>query len=286
MSRSRNFTFTKNNYTEEDITSLSELKCRYLVFGREVAPTTLTPHLQGYIVFDLQKTIPAAAKCLLNSHVEVAKGTHLQASEYCKKDGLFTETGLLPSQGNRTDLGEIAKTILTKRPMVEIANEAPDLYIRYHKGMLALRAVSLSVTEDRPELMNYWYYGSTGVGKSRRVREEHPSLYLKGLNKWWDNYDGETTVLLDDFAPEHGKYLAGYLKQWTDHYAFSAEFKGGSIKIRPPVVIVTSNYSLEECFENGADIAALKRRFKICNMDRPASQYADTFIPPVNKENK
>lgn len=33
--------------------------------------------------------------------------------------------------------------------------------------------------------------------------------------------------------------------------------------IRPKKIIITSNYSIEECFHNEQDIAAIKRRFKV-----------------------
>lgn len=36
--------------------------------------------------------------------------------------------------------------------------------------------------------------------------------------------------------------------------------KGSSRKIRPEIIIVTSNYTIEQCFE-GPDIDAIKRRF-------------------------
>ncbi len=52
---SRRYIFTLNNYTEEDVKILMEEKVffSYLLFGKEIAPTTGTPHLQGY--FELPK---------------------------------------------------------------------------------------------------------------------------------------------------------------------------------------------------------------------------------------
>ena len=44
----RNFIFVLNNYTEEDVERLTKFPCRYIVFAKEIAPTTGTPHLQGY----------------------------------------------------------------------------------------------------------------------------------------------------------------------------------------------------------------------------------------------
>ena len=51
-----NYCFTYNNYTEPGEAALKTWlaeNCKYAVYGHEVAPSTGTPHLQGY--FSLKK---------------------------------------------------------------------------------------------------------------------------------------------------------------------------------------------------------------------------------------
>ena len=72
--------------------------------------------------------------------------------------------------------------------------------------------------------------------------------------------------LLGDFDPTHGKFLSYFLKIWCDHYAFNAEVKGGTLKIRPKTIIVTSQYPIEKCFEEAESVLAIKRRFQIRDM--------------------
>jgi len=55
--RVRRWRFVVNNYTEEDITQLKNAEYKYIVFGQEIAPTTGTPHLQGYVEFDKAMTL-------------------------------------------------------------------------------------------------------------------------------------------------------------------------------------------------------------------------------------
>jgi hypothetical protein len=81
------------------------------------------------------------------------------------------------------------------------------------------------------------------------------------MSKWWDGYRGQNLVVLNDFEPSHGPFLGYFLKIWADHYAFNAEVKGGMLKIRPAKLIVTSQYALEDCFEDPKTIEALCRRF-------------------------
>jgi hypothetical protein len=112
---------------------------------------------------------------------------------------------------------------------------------------------------------NTWYYGEPGTGKTSSVinRYEDDGLYLKPLNKWWNGYAYQQTILVDDIDPDHGKWIAGYLKIWADRYPFQAEMKGTSALIRPKRVIVTSNYHPRDVFQRSEDVDAIRRRFRI-----------------------
>ena len=45
------------------------------------------------------------------------------------------------------------------------------------------------------------------------------------MNKWWDGYNHEEVVVLDDYDPKHTEFLAYYLKIAADHYSFNAGSK-------------------------------------------------------------
>jgi hypothetical protein len=67
--------------------------------------------------------------------------------------------------------------------------------------------------------------------------------------------------------PGHGKWCGYFFKIWADRYSFNAEVKGGKIIIRPKIIIVTSQYTIEEVFTEERDREAINRRFKITNID-------------------
>jgi len=47
-----------------------------------------------------------------------------------------------------------------------------------------------------------WYYGETGTGKSERAFKDYDHnthYHYVGDNGWWDGYEGQHTVILNDF---------------------------------------------------------------------------------------
>jgi len=129
-------------------------------------------------------------------------------------------------------------------------------------------------------LENLWYHGAPGTGKSLCARTRFPTLFLKALNHWWDGYEGEETVLIEEWELTSGKFLGHHLKIWSDRYPFKPEIKGSSLPPqRPRRIVVTSNYSLSDCF--GADqtlLSALRRRFVEVDFDAVPYVYVE---PPV-----
>ena len=109
------------------------------------------------------------------------------------------------------------------------------------------------------------------MGKSHLVRELEPSLFLKAQNKWWDGYEGQRAVLIDDFD-KMGMCLSHYLKIWADRYGCDGEKKGSTIPLAHERLYITSNYSPDELWGLQEDkdlelIAAIKRRFKFYYME-------------------
>jgi len=138
----RKFCFTLNNYSEEDeqrIQSNAPL-FKYIVYGRERAPRSGTPHLQGFGNLRRPSRF-SAIKTIIgnNAHIEKAKGNDLQNKEYCEKDGDFWSSGQPTSQGQRNDLEKVVRDI--GRPDLDwngVVLENQSAYIKYHRGMRAL----------------------------------------------------------------------------------------------------------------------------------------------------
>ena len=63
----------------------------------------------------------------------------------------------------------------------------------------------------------WWYCGATGTGKSRAARDGSPGYYLKDLNLWWDGYDGQDCVIIEEFHPRVPHGVKQKMKEWCDH---------------------------------------------------------------------
>lgn len=111
MSISTRWVFTINNYTNEDIASISSWDTKYCIFGKEVAPTTGTPHLQGFCIFSKNHRLTAVKKLHASAFWEAAKTSSAACSKYCKKSNDFVETGSLGQSGKRNDIRSFMETV-------------------------------------------------------------------------------------------------------------------------------------------------------------------------------
>jgi len=272
--------FTVNNYTEETVKMIkeyAEANARYCIMGFETAPTTGTQHIQGYIQFRKQTRVGQLAKSW-KAWFNVARGSPQENKAYCSKGDNYVEIGEPATQesGGKAG-GEIEKERWAKN--IELAKEGkfeelertdPEAYTRCYHTYKRMFQDAMPRVPDRDKLDNLWVWGAPGVGKSRGARqlllsEGFATYYEKPLNKWWDGYQDEEAVIIDDLDKNH-ECLSSHLKHWADHYAFIGEIKGGSRRIRPKKIIVTSNYPPEQIFNDSVTVEAIKRRFEVMHV--------------------
>lgn len=286
-SRSRCWCFTINNPLPdyEDLQGLPGDLWKYMIVGKEIGDKG-TPHLQGFVIMFNRVRFSYMKKRLPRAHIEPMKGDSFQASEYCKKDGQWEELGefeLITPEGGAS--GGKAKAD-RYRNMIQIVKDHHDLdtvleldpvsFLQHYHAYKRIIQDNPKKIENLKEVCGEWIYGPPGVGKSHKVREENPIIYLKPANKWWDGYKNEDVVYIEDFDMNH-KVLGHHLKLWADKWPFAAEQKGTTVQIRPKKLIITSNYSIEEIFNEDPVLQeAIKRRFRQIHMQNPFNQkYAE-----------
>ena len=263
LQQSKRFLFTWNNYGTDTLPFLKafhETHCQYLIAGKEVGAQG-TPHLQGYLTLKNKKTVKGLIKLgLKGCHITIASGDSSSNSTYCKKDNDFVEFGVLPFPGKRTDLESAIADIKEGVSMRDIADRHSAVFVKFGRGLRDLK-LTLEVPYNHDSTRGLWIYGPPGTGKSHSARNIAPTAFLKPQSKWWDGYNGQHTVILDDLDTN---VLGHYLKIWSDKYACTGETKGGTIHLHHQLFIVTSNYSPNELWRDDAHmLAAVERRFNI-----------------------
>ena len=215
-----------------------------------------------------------------HGNYQVAKSWRA-VEQYCKKDGNYI-TNIDVDAARAKKAAHNAKLLeLDPKKAVD------EGYIGLCALPMLLKAKrAYANLDDVPDVLErtcWWIHGPAGAGKSYACRVAYPGLYCKPQNKWWDGYNGENVVLMDDFD-KTGACLAHYMKIWADGYSFNAEIKGGMVRPRYDTLLVTSNYLPEDIFTDDAElVAAIRRRFKVIKLEDRAGQAA--LIQKIRPEN-
>lgn len=253
-------------------------KCDWVLGQLECCPETKKLHIQGMAY--CKETIRWGF--MGTTHKEKCNDP-LKSIEYCSKEESRVqgpwEFGNRPTfnikgqkeEARRKLLAEKNKLLLEKTPIQLI--EEGIIPLSSLPGIVKAKNMygMINPGEPKQKQLNLWIHGEPGCGKTWFAKNVFKqSLYEKAQNKWFDGFQGEDYVLIDDFDKQ-GTGLGHYLKIWADRYfGFKSETKGGTIQPNFKRLIITSNYTPEQLWGGpfGDDILvkAIERRFFIVEM--------------------
>ncbi len=273
MARYRNVCWTLNN--PEGMVDFDHHEMEYLVYQEEVGESG-TYHFQGYCEFTKQISL-MRAKALLGGatvHVERRRGSQAQAIAYCKDaekrvaDTEPYEYGEPRSQGKGMDLEGFKGAVMQGAKLRDLLDDHWGVIARFPEYYQTLNL--LNRPERTTDLVVHLLIGETGLGKTRTVMEKYggsDDFYVGALNNgtmWFDTYDGQSVVLLDDFSGASSHFPLCSLLRVLDRYPLLVPTKGGHTWWLPNEVFVTTNLlpKLWYKWENrGHQYKALARRF-------------------------
>jgi len=272
MARPRSICFTLNNFTTVELELISKSvedgNFKYFVCQQERGVVG-TPHLQGYAQRANPTTFEAWKRLIsIRIHIEASKGTAAQNRTYCTKDSdripgtLIIEKGEVPLPGERKDLLSLVEAAKdTSKSIVEVIESDGSNFLRYHKGVQAIRAAYAPGRNYKTEV--YWFYGSTGTGKTRAIFDIcGDDAYWKQKSSWWCGYDPCThsDVVIDEYRADFSKF--SFLLSLFDRYPLQVEFKGGNCNFRARRIFISSPKSPEESWVSRTeeDLKQLLRR--------------------------
>lgn len=225
--RSRAWLFTINNYDDGDLPQYRPADQVYLCYQKEVAPSTGTPHLQGYVYYGNPVRMGTVKDHLgyQTAHLEKANGTPQQNRTYCSKDGGrdFVEFGTLPSQGKRTDIEDAVDTLRATKSLKTTFDQHPGAYVKYHRAFEHIRNTILLAPEPQanyalrdwqlrllarvdaqpdPRKILFYVDEVGGMGKSWMCKflVTNRGAFFNGITKHghiFHAYDNQTLVVFD-----------------------------------------------------------------------------------------
>nr|WAE42165.1 MAG: replication associated protein [Cressdnaviricota sp.] len=219
----------------------------YISYQLERCPLTQRLHYQGVIVMKRACQHYFVQWCLnKDCHLEPCRNLEDVIAYSHKEDTRVAgpwSLGIKPVSYGRTDLLEIQQEIDNGAGEKDIARGHFINYLRYRNGIISYVSLSTLVTRVTTFVEVHW--GVTSTGKTSGFWETWPNGYSKALNNtWWERYQGEEHILLDDFNPiDSTRWDINYWKVVLDRYPLVLDRKFGSITMpRHTHFYITSNH--------------------------------------------
>lgn len=233
-SMSRLWCITINNYTENDIKLMDDLKnhpnikeCNYQFETGD----NETPHIQGYAYFKSERTFKELKNLLPRAHIEKAKGSLKSNRDYCSK----TKTRINP-----LDI-EYNKYMEETYNMVEWKPFQQDI---------------LNIIESKPsDRKVHWFYEEKGnSGKSylcKYLDWKYDAIICNGkqtdifnqYKAYLDEKQKYPKVVICDIPRSHKEYVCySTFEKIKDGLFYSGKYEGGKLRLIPHHLIIFSNF--------------------------------------------
>lgn len=260
-----------NQFLDELIKSVKEKKhkeIRFFAGQIEKGEEKGTPHWQIYIQTK-KKIRKTAVKKLFpqNPHVERCFGNHEECLIYCtKEEGRIKGPWIVgepKTERQRTDLNTFKKEIKEGKikSMKDIWENHTSIFINHPNSAKA--ALEINQPKRNWEMNIIIMYGESGCGKSFKASQIAPNAYYvmnpakKGTKVWWDKYQHEETVIIDEFREQ---FNYDFMLKLLDRYPLKVEYKGGITEFNSKNLIITTNLSPLSWYPDQSDREPLLRR--------------------------
>lgn len=256
---SRRWCFTLNNPESDELVFPDVV--RYAIWQRERGENG-TEHLQGYVELSKPQRLSFFKSFIPRAHVEVARGSRDQARDYCRKPETrvagpfeFGDFGA-GGQGSRSDLDGIKQLIDNGAGEQEIAEANFSAWCRNYRAFREYKRIKTEARDWPVDVEVFW--GDPGTGKSRKAMEENPGAYWKPKGQWWDGYEDQEVVIIDEF---YGWLPYDFILRLCDRYPLNLEIKGGTVACLMKKIIFTSNKHPDDWYQKDTlDKRAFARR--------------------------
>ena len=208
QSRSWVFTLSAKHVSEDELREKLE---GYTWIGQLERGEGGYEHYQGYIENETPIRFSTLKKKFPTIHLEIRKGTQLQAYEYVTKEetriGQILGNMEKPPEEKKRGRGQILESLHERirngEKVDDIILTSPEAMPHY-RTLRELESVAQRTAARKKKIrdmrVNY-LYGKTGVGKTRYVHETYDDELFRvtDYENPFDNYSGERVLVLDEF---------------------------------------------------------------------------------------
>lgn len=247
--KARWWMLTLNNPVTETIESLYKQLCADFGTGQVEIGESGTLHIQAVFWFKNQKRFGALKAAVPGGHWEAVKNVESSlkyvVKEATRHEGPWTFGEKPVKRNDKADWDEVWN--LAKSGKIE---EIPaEIRIQHYSNLKKIQKDFMKTDFQTESTRGVWIHGLPGCGKTHLIREHFKDLYLKNNNKWWDGYQTQEYVVLEDVDNSHWQFLVNNMKIWADKYSFIGESKGGQVAPVYRRLFVTSNYTISKLFD-------------------------------------
>jgi len=224
---------------------------RYIIFQLERGVETGNDHFQGYVEFYRPYSLAGVRSRVSESaHWEARGGSQAQAIAYCKKKGTRMggpwEYGTKAAQGQRTDINALREACEAGTSKRKLLLDHTNEVAKYPRFIAFCDEVYFEPKWRKVEVV--LCIGETRLGKTRWVYDNFDMKSFWCLpaittGVWFDGYDGQTDVLLDDFSGQDSMVSIPLLLRILDGYTLRLPKKGGFVSWHPTRIAITTNIS-------------------------------------------
>ncbi len=266
--QSRSWFGTTNNWTEAEwhrMTVTQAALYSHAVFGKETGEEG-TPHIQFNVTMKSQKQSLAQMKKLFpRAHLEITRSL-TAAERYCKKEeNFFVIDNRVRAKQSVETTERLEQFALDLRAGKTVQQMCDADLVKCAESYKTLEWMSGKVKRKRTaKPFVTWCYGKTNIGKSQYCHEaaseiEEDFHRHHGSFQWWDGYDGQKVVVLEEFRGGDAKL--SHLLVFLDKYEVRMGVKGNHTWMVADHVFINSCFKPEECYMSHAeDLNQLKRR--------------------------
>ena len=167
-----------------------------------------------------------------------------------------------------------------KTELKDAVNKSPTLLMNYNRLKINLESYKIDKSQNQNTYKiskNLWIYGKPGCGKTYYATHLYEKFYMKSQTKWWDGYNDEEVVILDDYDDPS---LGHYIKIWADNYSCKGEIKNGTVHLNFKVFIITSNYMPRSLWPQDKPTQyAICRRFNFISVSGEFPNFIKVDLP-------